>query len=233
MPVPQPPAVDQGRLTVAFGYPVALELRGRRAVVIGEEAVAQGKADGLLAAGAAVTVVATGPAAALARLEAGAAVLRRGWRPADLDGAALCVAASPDPAERAAIAAAARERGVLVNVMDDVACCDFAAPAVVRRGELLIAISTGGRSPALARRLRVELADRYGPEWAEVVELLGRVRAATLPYLPDLAERARRWQDALDLEELAALVREGRSELAAERLRARLLPEVADAAGPP
>jgi precorrin-2 dehydrogenase / sirohydrochlorin ferrochelatase len=212
---------------VAFGYPVALELAGRRAVVIGEEAVAHGKVDGLLRAGAAVTVLAGGPAAELARLEAEPAVQvrRRGWRPADLDGAAVCVAAAGDPAERAAIAAAARARGVLVNVMDDVACCDFAAPAVVRRGELLIAVSTGGRSPALARRLRVELGERYGAEWAEVVELLGEVRAETLPLLPDLAERSRRWQAALDPEELAALVRAGRHEQAAARLRERLVPD--------
>jgi siroheme synthase-like protein len=211
---------------MAFGYPVALDLTGRRAVVIGEEAVAQGKPAGLLAAGAAVTVLADGPGPALDRLEAAGAVrvLRRGWRPADLDGAAICVAASPDPAERAAIAAAARARGVLVNVMDDVACCDFAAPAVVRRGDLVVAISTGGRSPALARRLREELADRLGPEWAEAVEVLGRVRAATLPLLPDLGERARRWRDALDLDELTGLVRAGQAGLAADRLRARLVP---------
>jgi len=212
---------------VAFGYPIALELAGRRAVVIGADAVAQGKAAGLLAAGATVTVLATGPAAALDRLaaEPGARVLRRGWRPEDLDGAAICVAASSDPGERAAIAAAARARGVLVNVMDDVPCCDFAAPAVVRRGDLVVAISTGGRSPALARRLREELADRFGPEWADAVGVLGKVRAATLPLLPDLAERARRWQAALDLDELTGLVRAGRAGEAADRLQARLLPE--------
>ena len=212
---------------MAFGYPVALELAGRRAVVIGEQAVAAGKADGLLLAGAEVTVLAEGPEAELDKLEGepSARVLRRRWRPEDLDGAAVCVAAAAGPEERAAIAAAARARGVLVNVMDDVACCDFAAPAVVRRGELVIAVSTGGRSPALARRLREELADRFGPEWAEAVEVLGEVRAATAPALPDLAERARRWQAALDPEELAGLVREGRRQEAAARLRSRLLPE--------
>ena len=214
---------------MAFGYPVALELTGRLAVVIGEEAVAQGKPAGLLAAGATVTVLATGPGPALDRLqpEPAVRVLRREWRPADLDGAAICVAASSDPAERAAVAAAARARGVLVNVMDDIPCCDFAAPAVVRRGDLVVAVSTGGRAPALARRLREELADRFGPEWAEAVAVLGQVRAATLPLLPDLAERARRWQDALDLDELTGLVRAGQADLAGDRLRERLVPEVA------
>jgi precorrin-2 dehydrogenase/sirohydrochlorin ferrochelatase len=145
------------------------------------------------------------------------------WRPQDLDGAFLCVAASADPATRAAIYRAARERGVLTNVMDDVAHCDFAAPAIVRRGDLTIAVSTGGRSPALARRLREDFDRDFGPEWAEALEVLGGVRDETLPLLPDLRDRSRRWSAALDVEELTALVRAGRPDEAAARLRDRLL----------
>jgi siroheme synthase-like protein len=209
-----------------FGYPVSLDLAGRTAVVIGDEAVAQGKVEGLLAAGAHVTVVADGPAEALSALASDprVTVARRPWRPADLDdGAAVCVAASRDPGTRAAVCQAARDRGVLVNVMDDVEHCDFAAPALVRRGDLLIAISTGGRSPALARRLREELEGRFGDEWAAVLDLLAEVRADTLDRLPDLQERARRWQEALDLDELEALVRGGRYDEARRALTARLL----------
>jgi len=103
--------------------------------------------------------------------------------------------------------------------MDDVANCDFAAPAIVRRGDLAIAISTGGRSPALARRLRELLGDRFGPEWAEILDVLRAVRDETGPRLPDLAERAERWQRALDLDEAEELIRSGRS----EELRSRLL----------
>jgi siroheme synthase-like protein len=211
---------------MAFGYPVLLELAGRRAVVVGELAVAAGKVEGLLAAGAAVAVVAPGPAAVLERLEAepGVTVRRRAYRRGDLAGAFLCVAGSADPAVRAAVAAEARAGGVLVNVMDDVPNCDFAAPAVVRRGDLVVAVGTGGRAPALARRLRAELEGRFGPEWAELVDLVGEVRAATLGDLPDLEERARRWRAALDLAELERLVRAGRRDLAARRLRARLRP---------
>jgi siroheme synthase-like protein len=211
---------------MAFGYPVLLELAGRRAVVIGELAVEAGKVEGLLAAGAEVTVIAKGPEAALDRLQADprVAVHRRGYRgPDDLVGAALCVASAPEPAVRDAIAADARAAGVLVNVMDDVPNCDFAAPAIVRRGDLVLAIGTGGRAPALASRLRAELAERFGPEWTELVEVVGQVRAATLPHLPDLEDRSRRWKAALDLEELERLVSAGRSEEAATRLRARLL----------
>jgi siroheme synthase-like protein len=213
---------------VPFSYPVLLEVGGRAVVVVGEEAVRQGKADALVDAGARVTVVAEGPGSRLDALEAqGAVVERRGFRPGDLAGAFLCVASSDDPAERAAIAREARARGVLVNVMDDVEHCDFAAPAVVRRGDLVIAVGTGGRSPALARRLREELSERFGPEWAEVLEVLGRVRDESLRAFPDLGERAARWQAALDTEELAALVRAGRAGEAAERLRERLFEGVA------
>jgi len=189
-----------------FAYPVFLELSGKRAVVIGAQAIAEGKAAALAAAGAEVTV-----------LENGA------WSPADLEGAFVCVAHSSDPTERDAIALAARDRGVLVNVMDDVSNCDFAAPAVVRRGDLVLAISTGGRSPALARKLREELEDRFGPEWADVVDVLLEVRQETLALLPDLPERSRRWIGALDLEEAATLVASGRRDELKTSLLGRLL----------
>src|SRR5512133_55694 len=171
---------------MAFGYPVLLELGGRRAVVVGELAVEAGKVEGLLAAGAEVTVVAEGPQAALDRLEQYPRVVvrRRGYAGPG-DGAVVCVAHDAEPAVRAAIAADARAAGVLVNVMDDVPNCDFAAPAIVRRGDLVIAVGTGGRAPALASRLRADLAARYGPEWAELLAVVGQVRTATLPHLPD------------------------------------------------
>jgi siroheme synthase-like protein len=211
---------------MAFGYPVLLELAGRRAVVVGEFAVEAGKVEGLLAAGAEVTVVAKGPWAALDRLEGDPRVVvhRRGYGgPDDLAGAVVCVASAAEPAVRDAIAADARAAGILVNVMDDVPNCDFAAPAIVRRGDLVIAIGTGGRAPALAGRLRAELADRFGPEWTQLMDVVGQVRAETLPHLPDFEDRSRRWKAALDLAELERLIGQGRTEEAATRLRARLL----------
>ncbi len=215
---------------MAFGYPVLLELTGRRTVVIGDVAVEAGKVEGLLAAGAEVTVVAKGPEAALDRLEADPKVTvhRRGYRgPSDVSGAVLCVAHAAEPGVRNAIAADARAAGVLVNVMDDVPNCDFAAPAIVRRGDLIVAIGTGGRAPALASRLRAELGERFGPDWTELVEVVGRVRADTLPHLPDFEDRSRRWRSALDLAELEGLIAAGRGDLAATRLRDRLLEGVA------
>jgi precorrin-2 dehydrogenase/sirohydrochlorin ferrochelatase len=210
-----------------FAYPVALDLTDKRAVVIGEQAVRERKVEGLLAGGVGdVLVVVEGSPESLDALEAleeRVRVERRHWTPSDLDGTFLCIASSDDPQTRDAIAAAARSRGVLMNMMDDVANCDWAAPAVVRRGELVLAISTGGASPALAKRLRLELADRFGVEWAEVLAVLRAVRDETMPALPDLGERARRWSRALDLDEAAELVRVGRGDELRERLVTRLL----------
>jgi siroheme synthase-like protein len=207
-----------------FAYPVSLELAGRGALVVGELAVAHGKAEALADAGAAVTVVAQGPAEVLDRLERDGRVTvrRRPFAPSDLDGMFLCVASSPDPAARAALHREARARQVLLNVMDDPQHCDFAAPAVVRRGDLAIAVSTGGRSPALASRLREQLERRYGPEWAALLDLLAEVRAQTAAALPDVGERIRRWRAALRLDELEALLRDGRREEARRRLLDRL-----------
>lgn len=191
-----------------FAYPVFLELKGRRAVVIGSLALRERKDVALREAGADVEVYGDGA-----------------WTPTDLDGAFMCVASSGDPREREAIAVAARARGVLVNVMDDVPNCDFASPAIVRRGDLVIAVGTGGRSPAVARKVREDLEARYGKEWREILEIVGRVRAETVDELPDFGIRARRWREALDLDEAAALVRAGRGDELRRRLTVRLLDE--------
>jgi precorrin-2 dehydrogenase / sirohydrochlorin ferrochelatase len=150
------------------------------------------------------------------------------WEPSDLVGAFVCVATDPSPSVRADIHREARARGVLVNMVDDIPNCDFAVPAIVRRGDLLVTISTCGRSPALARRLREELGERFGPEWSAALDVLGEVRARTLSALPDIAERSRRWQEALDVEELLELVRDGRGGEARERLVRRLLSDPQD-----
>lgn len=206
-----------------FGYPVLLDLTDRRAVVVGARAVADGKVEGLLEGGAGeVLVLAAGPWSRIERLVElpRVRVEPRPWRPEDLEGAAIVIG-SPGP-DAAELARAARAAGALVNVVDDVPNCDVAAPAVVRRGELLLTVSTGGRSPTLARLLREDLERRFGPEWALVVEILGEVRERSLGLLPDLAERARRWLEALDLEEARELAATGRGDELRERLLARL-----------
>ena len=129
------------------------------------------------------------------------------------------------PPPPAAIGPAARARGALVNVMDDVPNCDWAAPAVVRRGDLVLAIGTGGVSPAVARLVRQRLESSFGPEWAELLRVVGEVRKETLAALPVFEERARRWREALDLDEAVELIGSGRDEELRSRLRERLLRE--------
>ena len=212
-----------------FGFPVLLELGGRRCVVIGELPTREGKVEALLAGGATdVLVVATGPEDRLEGLELldGVLVVRRAWTTADLAGSFLVIAHDPEPAERERMSKAARQAGALVNIVDDIPACDWATPSIVRRGELLIAIGTGGASPALAKKLRVKLETEYGPEWAEVLRVLREVREETLPLLPDVRERSQRWRDALDPDEAAALVRSGD----ADELRGRLVSRLLDGA---
>lgn len=211
-----------------FGFPILVELAGRRCVVIGALPVAEGKVEALLAGGADdVLVVATGPADRLDDLEgvSGVSIARRTWTRADLDGATLVIGHDRDARIRDAIAVAARDAGAMVNVVDDIPNCDWAMPSIVRRGELVMAIGTGGASPALSKKLRAQLEGEYGPEWAEVLVVLREVRQATLASLPSFEERARRWAEALDLDEAVSLVREGRADDLRARLTTRLLDE--------
>jgi siroheme synthase-like protein len=209
-----------------FGFPVLLELAGRRCVVIGALPIREGKVESLLGGGATdVLVVSTAPSDHLDELELleGVQIARRTWTSADLAGAFLVIAHDAEPGERSRLSAAARRAGALVNIVDDIPACDWAMPAIVRRGELLIAIGTGGASPALARKMRKRLEAEYGPEWAEVLRVLREVRAETMPLLPDFRHRSARWREALDPDEAAALVRAGDADALRSRLVSRLL----------
>lgn len=163
-------------------FPAFLKLAGRRCVVIGAGRVAQEKIDGLLRAGAKVRVVAP---RATPRIRAWARARKISWdarpfRPSDLVGAFLAVAATSSPALHASIYSQARRRGVLCNVVDDPEHCDFYYGAVVRRGALQIAISTEGHSPALAQRLRKKIEREIGSEYETWLKEIGAVRRKLL-----------------------------------------------------
>jgi siroheme synthase-like protein len=212
-----------------FGFPVLLELGERRCVVIGSLPVREGKVEALLAGGATdVLVVATAPQEQLLELELfeGVTVAHRAWTSADLRDAFLVIAHDRDAGQRALLAETAQAAGALVNIVDDIPACDWAMPAIVRRGELLLAIGTGGASPALARKLRERFEAEYGPEWAEILRVLRNVRQDTMPLLPDFSERSARWRAALDVDEAVALVQAGEVDEFRNRLVARLLEDV-------
>ncbi|MEA2567064.1 MAG: uroporphyrin-III C-methyltransferase / precorrin-2 dehydrogenase / sirohydrochlorin ferrochelatase [Actinomycetota bacterium] len=215
----------------AFGYPVSLDLEGRRCVVVGGGTVAEHKVQGLLDAGAAVTVVAGAFTSALRELAARGEVelLHRPYARGDLAGAFLTIAATDDGAVNAEVFAEASEGNVLCNAVDDVAHCHFAAPSIVRRGDLTISVSTGGKAPALAKRLRQTLSAQFGDEWGVLVDVLAESRAAALARNGgtrdvDFATWAERWALALD-GDLAGMVRDGRAAEVAEIVRSALAGE--------
>ncbi len=155
-------------------YPIFLNLDGKRCVVVGGGEVADRKARKLLQAKAKVVVISPEVKPELASMAA--EVRRRPYREGDLEGAFLVFAATDRRDVNAAVAREARARGVPVNVADNPTEGDFALPSTLRRGRLQVAVSTGGASPTLARRIRRELEDAFGFEWAGVVEELSRAR---------------------------------------------------------
>jgi precorrin-2 dehydrogenase/sirohydrochlorin ferrochelatase len=209
-----------------FRYPIALELSGRRCVVTGGGREAEGKARALLEAEADVVVIAPVVSDGLGDLVRRGEIthIARRYRRGDLVGAFLVIAADTDRAVRAAVFAEAEAGRVLCNAVDDTEHCHFAVPSIVRRGELLMAVSTGGRAPALAKRIRRRLSEEYGWQWEALVDVLGEVRAATLPSRTvDFATWAARWREVLDQEdELLELLDAGRIEDVRARVYAAL-----------
>jgi precorrin-2 dehydrogenase/sirohydrochlorin ferrochelatase len=155
-----------------------LDLSGRLAVVVGGGQVAGRKAASLRQAGARVRLVAPklGPEAAGLAGAPGVEHLARGFEPSDLEGAWLVVSATDDERLNRRVADEAERRRVFCNVVDVPSLCSFIVPAVVSRGELMLAVSTGGASPAAARRLRQRLQAEFGPEWAVYLRLMRRLR---------------------------------------------------------
>ena len=181
-------------------YPVFLDLRGRRAVVIGGGAVAEQKVRGLLAAGAHVTVVSPDMSPGLADLARRSAIelRRRRYHDHDLAGAWLAIAATDDRAVNEAVYAEAERLGVPLNAVDDLEHCSFIAPAIHREGDITVAVSTGGKSPALAVRLRQRVARLVGRAEARLCALLGELRPELAERVPDARARTALWYEIVD-----------------------------------
>jgi len=174
-------------------YPVFLRVADRRCVVVGGGEVAARKVESLLAAGAAVAVVSPALTAGLARRAARGEIehVDRPYRPGDLEGALLAYAATDDEALHAGIARDAAASGVLLNVVDRPQWCQFIVPSIVSRGDLTVAVSTGGGSPALARRVRADVERALGPEYERALEVLARLRRHLQELPLSTAERQR------------------------------------------
>jgi uroporphyrin-III C-methyltransferase / precorrin-2 dehydrogenase / sirohydrochlorin ferrochelatase len=159
-------------------FPMFAKLRGRTVVVVGAGQVAEGKIPGLLAAEARVRVIAPEATPQITRWASEGKLewLARQFLPSDLDGANLVIAATSAPGVNHAVFLEAEARDIFCNAVDDIENCHFYYGAVVQRGDLQIAISTNGKSPALAQRMRKELEETYGEEYAAWLERLGNTR---------------------------------------------------------
>jgi precorrin-2 dehydrogenase/sirohydrochlorin ferrochelatase len=172
-------------------YIACLKLDGRRCVVVGGGEIGLEKVEGLLACGGDVVLVAPEAVPELQELarEGSIAWRRRPYRGSDLDGAFLVIASTDDTDVNIAVYEDAERRAMLVNVVDVPPLCNFILPAIVRTGPLAIAISTAGASPALAKRMKREVSELFGEEYAQLAVLLNDVRGWAKGTLPTYQDR--------------------------------------------
>ena len=203
------------------GYPVNLLVSGRRCVVVGAGRIAARKIEALLDAGADVQVIAPEVDGEVrewrdaGRLE----VEERAFTPSDLDGAWLATTATNDPAVNRAVFEAGEERRIWVNSADDPEHCSFTLMSVIRQGDVVVTVGTGGRSPALAAWLKDRLTVELGPEYAVACELLSEAREAV--RAEGRSTESLDWRQALD-SGMVELIRSGRTAEAKELLEACL-----------
>jgi len=177
-----------------------LQIEGRRCLVIGGGKVAERKVRGLLDSGAEVAVISPELTEGLASLQAAGSIVwvPRGYQPDDVAGFFLVMAATDDPQVQDRIQDDAERHGILLNVADVPEKCTFILPALVRRGALSLAISTSGKSPALAKKLRQDLEARLGPEYEVLVEVMGLLRPYIMQWGLPQADNEKIFQGLVD-----------------------------------
>jgi siroheme synthase-like protein len=202
-------------------YPVFLDLTDKLSIIVGGGTIAEGKVTGLLEADAKIVIIAPEVTPVLRALAESGKVAweQRAYRDGDLEGASIAISATDDPQVNHQVWDEANRRGILVNVVDDVPYCNFIAPAIVRRGDITIAISTNGKMPALAAHMRREMDKSFGNEYLQLLEMTSPMRvelgAKHLPY----TIRQKLWRKLFDETELIDLVRKGDEETARKLAR--------------
>ncbi|HUP49614.1 MAG TPA: bifunctional precorrin-2 dehydrogenase/sirohydrochlorin ferrochelatase [Thermoanaerobaculia bacterium] len=200
-------------------YPIYLDIEDRDVLIIGGGTVCARKAETMMKYGARVTVVSPEFAGEIEEWsrEGVLRLRRKTYDAADLKGASIVIASTDDPCVNARIARDCRRRRIPVNVVDVTHLCEFIVPAIVERGSVQIAVSTGGKSPALARTLKEDLQRFVGPEYDEVNRLLGTLRAGAKKILPTDADR-KRFFDGILAGGILEMLREGRRHEAYETI---------------
>ena len=201
-------------------YPINLDLSGKPCVVIGGGKVALRKVKTLLQAQAKVTVIAPSLTASLAKLAQAEVIFykQKEYMSGDMTGFFLAVCATDSSFINAAAAKEAKAKHILVNVVDHSFPSDFTVPAQVSRGDLLLTVSTGGKSPALARQLRIDLEKEYGDTYGILLDMIEKVRLELKMILVDSKEREAFWQQAMNTK-ILAFVKQGKLEEAEAEVR--------------
>lgn len=205
-------------------YPLFANVEGRTCLVVGGGRVAEDRAARLADSGARVRLVAPSITPAIAEMIAQHRIpdyRQREYTATDLEGCLLAIAATDSRTVNRAVHADAVHAGALCNVADDPGLCDFILPAVVRRGDLTLAVSTGGASPVVAADVRRRLEEVFGPEWGELIAMLGDARQQLKRRHPEPAQRSSRVKAVLESDVLS-LLRRGESDAAERRMRSLL-----------
>jgi len=181
-------------------YPVCLDISNKRCVVVGGGDVAERKVAKLLECGARVVLVGKTMTPGLLVVKDGGNIehVPDDYREEYIEGAFLVIGATDRDDVNEKISRDSRSRGILVNIVDDPARCNFIVPAVFRREDLLVAISTGGKSPALARRLRESMEEEYGPEYGILLDIMGDLRERIIARGGTPAKNRRIFESVLD-----------------------------------
>jgi len=190
-------------------YPIYLQLNEQPCIVIGGGKIAEGKVEGLLAAGATVRVISPDLTPRLQTLADQNKVthMQREYQQGDLMGAFVVICATDQNEINHQVWQEASANGQLVNVVDDTPRCNFIAPAILRKGDLTIAISTAGKAPALAVRLKERLQEQIGSEYERFLEISGQLREPLARHVPDFETRKALWYQIVDSEALDLLAR--------------------------
>jgi siroheme synthase-like protein len=210
-------------------YPIYIDIEDRDVLIVGGGNVCARKAETMMKYGARVTVVSPECTEEIEQWsrDGALAVRRKAYEEADLDGATMVIASTDDPCVNARVARDARRRRIPVNVVDVTHLCEFIVPAIVEQGSIQIAVSTGGKSPALARTLKEDLQRFVGREYDEVNRLLGTLRAGAKKVLPTDTDR-KRFFDGIIARGILEMLRAGKREEAYAAIR-----EACTAAGVP
>jgi precorrin-2 dehydrogenase / sirohydrochlorin ferrochelatase len=190
-------------------YPVYIQLHEQPCIAIGGGKIAEGKVEGLLAADAQVKVISPDLTPRLHELAEQGKIkyISRTYQPGDLSGAFLVICATDQSEVNHQVWEEASANRQLVNVVDDTPHCNFIAPAILRKGDLTIAISTAGKAPALAVRLKEQFQKEIGPEYERFLELAGQLREPLARHIPDFDTRKSLWYELVDSDVLDLLAR--------------------------